>query len=102
MKKGKIFLLSLLVLVFAGMLAGCGREGEEETGSNPDSGNAATQNPTEATTGALEDVITQAETGVKEIMTNVWDAATGAAEDIKDGVENLDNVDNATTGATNE
>lgn len=97
MKKGKIFLLSLLVLAFAGVLSGCGREGEEENGSNTDTGNGFTQNTTEGTTtdGVIEEIVTDAATGAKEILTDAWDAVTGAADDLGNDVHNV------TAGATN-
>ena len=73
MKKCKIVVLAVIAVLAAAALAGCGDKENEETGSNPDSDN-----------GVIEEIVTDAATGVEEIVT---DAATGAKEAITDAAE---------------
>ena len=75
MKKCKIVVLAVIAVLAAAALTGCGYKENEETGSNPDSDN-----------GVIEELVTDAATGVEEIVT---DAATGVGDIINDAVDNM-------------
>lgn len=75
MKKCKIVVLAVIAVLAAAALTGCGNKENEETGSNPDSDN-----------GVIEELVTDAATGVEEIVT---DAATGVGDIINDAVDNM-------------
>lgn len=86
MKKCKIVVLAVLAVLAAAALTGCGDKENEETGSNPDSDNGVIEElVTDAATG-VEELVTDAATGAKEVIT---DAATGIGDIINDAVENM-------------
>ena len=60
MKKCKLALVGLLLVLSMGVLVACGNEKNEETGSNTDSGN------NHESTGVIEEIVTDAATGVKD------------------------------------
>ena len=62
-----------------GVLVACGNEKNEETGSNTDSGN------NHESTGVIEEIVTDAATGVKDAVTE----AGTILEDAGRGVEDL-------------
>ena len=79
MKKCKLALVGLLLVLSMGVLVACGNEKNEETGSNTDSGN------NHESTGVIEEIVTDAATGVKDAVTE-----TGTIlEDAGRGVEDL-------------
>ena len=59
MKKCKIIIMAALAVFAVAALAGCGNADNEETGSNPDSDN-----------GVVEQIVTDAATGAKEVITD--------------------------------
>ena len=63
MKKCKLALVGLLLVLSMGVLVACGNEKNEETGSNTDSGN------NHESTGVIEEIVTDAATGVKDAVT---------------------------------
>ena len=63
MKKCKLALVGLLLVQSMGVLVACGNEKNEETGSNTDSGN------NHESTGVIEEIVTDAATGVKDAVT---------------------------------
>jgi type IV pilus biogenesis protein CpaD/CtpE len=86
MKKCKIVVLAVIAVLAAAALAGCGDKENEETGSNPDSDNGVIEEiVTDAATG-VEEIVTDAATGAKEAIT---DAATGIGDIINDAVDNM-------------
>ena len=78
MKKCKLALVGLLLVLSMGVLVACGNEKNEETGSNTDSGN------NHESTGVIEEIVTDAATGVKEAGTILEDAGRGV-EDLFSG-----------------
>ena len=79
MKKCKLALVGLLLVLSMGVLVACGNEKNEATGSNTDSGN------NHESTGVIEEIVTDAATGVKDA---VKEAGT-ILEDAGRGVEDL-------------
>lgn len=79
MKKCKLALVGLLLVLSMGVLVACGNEKNEETGSNTDSGN------NHESTGVIEEIVTDAATGVKDAVTE----AGTILEDAGRGVEDL-------------
>ena len=79
MKKCKLALVGLLLVLSMGVLVACGNEKNEETGSNTDSGN------NHESTGVIEEIVTDAATGVKYAVTE----AGTILEDAGRGVEDL-------------
>ena len=77
MKKCKLALVGLLLVLSMGVLVACGNEKNEETGSN-------TGNNHEST-GVIEEIVTDAATGVKDAVTE----AGTILEDAGRGVEDL-------------
>ena len=73
MKKCKLALVGLLLVLSMGVLVACGNEKNEETGSNTES------------TGVIEEIVTDAATGVKDAVTE----AGTILEDAGRGVEDL-------------
>jgi ABC-type oligopeptide transport system substrate-binding subunit len=77
MKKWKLILVGTLLVLSICVLAGCGNENNEQTGSNTDTGNN-----TNESTNVIEEVITDAATGIKDAVTEAatlaGDAVTGA------------------------
>ncbi len=79
MKKCKLALVGLLLVLSMGVLVACGNEKNEETGSNTDSGN------NHESTGVIEEIVTDAATGVKDAVTE----GGTILEDAGRGVEDL-------------
>ena len=76
MKKCKLALVGLLLVLSMGVLVACGNE---KNGSNTDSGN------NHESTGVIEEIVTDAATGVKDAVTE----AGTILEDAGRGVEDL-------------
>ena len=74
MKKCKLALVGLLLVLSMGVLVACGNEKNEETGSN-----------NHESTGVIEEIVTDAATGVKDAVTE----AGTILEDAGRGVEDL-------------
>ena len=77
--KKKILVVSLLAVVAAGVLIGCGRKNNDETGSNTDSGNHVTESSSE---GMFQEVMTEAATDIKEGATEIKDGIKDAATEV--------------------
>ena len=82
MKKCKLALVGLLLVLSMGVLVACGNEKNEETGSNTDSGN------NHESTGVIEEIVTDAATGVKDAVTEagtILEDAGRGGEDLFSG-----------------
>ncbi|MBO5459379.1 MAG: hypothetical protein J5981_03915 [Lachnospira sp.] len=84
MKKIKLSVIGLLLVIGVCALIGCGNKNNEETGSNTNSGNH------NESTGVIQEIVTDAATGVKDAVTEAGtileDAASGAGHMIDEGV----------------
>ena len=92
MRKLKWIVVGAMLITVISVLVGCGAKTDSESGSNTGSGsnnrNTVENLMTDAATGAKE-IVTDAATGIKEIAT---DAATGAKdmmETAKDGMKEM-------------
>lgn len=88
MKKIKLSVIGLLLVIGVCALVGCGNKNNEETGSNTNSGN------NNESTGVIQEIVTDAATGVKDAVTEVGtileDAASGAGNMIDEGMRNTE------------
>lgn len=98
MKKCKLALIGFLFVLSMGALVACGNKNNKETGSNTDSGNH------NESTGVIEEVVTDAATGVKDAVTEaatiLEDAATGVGDMLNGGKTHADNNNAATEHTT--
>jgi hypothetical protein len=89
MKKWKLILVGTLLVLSICLLVGCGNENNEQTGSNTDTGNN-----TNESTNMIEEVITDAATGIKDAVTEAATIAGDAVTGAENGTGHLDDGTN--------
>lgn len=99
MKKIKLALIAIVAMVGVGLLAGCGDADTDQTGSNSDPGTNK-----EESTGVIEEIVTDAATGIEDLATDAADGIENLGNDMKDdnanqtnGADNIEETSNANT-----
>lgn len=82
--KKKILLISLIAIVAAGFLAGCGKNKNNQDGSNADPNNNVTES---ANDGIIDENVTESVGHLKETVSDMGDGLKDAATDAASKVQ---------------